>query len=315
MKKSRAVVSKMNRVPLVYIIILNYNAYEETLRCLESVRKVEYDNYKVVVVDNDSRDDSVKVLSHRAEDYIFLANDNNLGYAKGNNVGIEKAVKDGADYICILNNDVEVERDFLSKIIGFMEVNAGVGIAGPCICDFEQRDKIQAMGANINLYTGLAMGKMKNRSFKEVSQEYIDVDYLGGACFVIRREIIRKIGSIPEMYFLFFEETEFCLRAKRLGYKLVCIKNSKVYHKGSATISKYKGLSYYYLNRNRIIFMRRNANSLQKTIFSIYVIMESFGRILLKKEPLSLFKIYYEGLKADLNEIDMENAYRYIGGK
>ena len=108
------------------------------------------------------------------------------------------------------------------------------------------------------------MGRNKGSLYSSINEKVIDVDYLGGACFVCKREVIEKIGLIPENYFLFYEETEFCLNAKRKGYSLKCITESKVYHKGAATISKYSGLSYYFLNRNRIVFMRRNANIFHK---------------------------------------------------
>ena len=305
----------MNKEPLVYIIILNYNSYEETIRCLKSVKDIEYDNFRVIVVDNNSKDDSVEALGNYVSDYVFLINESNLGYAKGNNVGIEYALNHGAEYLCILNNDVEVERDFLSKLINYLEANMDVGIAGPCICDFQRRDRIQSMGASINLYTGLAQGKMKNVQYDKVAQSFVDVDYLGGACFVIKRKVIEDIGTIPEMYFLFFEETEFCLKAKRKGYKLICLKESKVYHKRSATISKYKGLSYYYLNKNRIVFMRRNASLLQRLVFYIYLLAESIGRILFRREAIALLQIYYEGLKADIHNIDMKKVNKYLEGK
>ncbi|WP_163194458.1 glycosyltransferase family 2 protein [Clostridium thermarum] len=303
----------MNRLPLVYIIILNYNAYQETLRCLESVNKIDYGNYKVVIVDNNSRDNSAEILKRKAIGHTVIKYDNNLGYAAGNNVGIHYAMKKGADYICILNNDVEVEKDFLNKLITYMESDKKVAVAGPCICDFDERDKVQSMGANINLFTGLAQSKKKNYPYSKLSGGPVEVDYLGGACFIIRRDVFENIGNIPEMYFLFFEETEFCLRAKRAGYKLMCLKDSKIYHKRSATISKYKGLSYYFLNRNRVIFMRRNANVFQKAVFSVYLFIEALGRVILKREPFSLFKIYLDGMKADKNSIAMDRVKQYLG--
>lgn len=302
----------MSETPLTYIIILNFNSYEETLRCIESVKKIEYDNYKVIVVDNNSTDESVSVLRESTEDFLLLENGDNLGYAKGNNVGIEYGLNQGADYICVLNNDVEVKKDFLKIIIDYMIENENVGICGPCICDFEERQKVQSMGANINLYTGLAQANKKNRPYAALTSDPVNVDYLGGACFVARRKVFEKIGLIPELYFLFFEETEFCLHAERAGYRLVCLKDSVVYHKQSATISKYKGLSYYFLNRNRIIFMRRNANAFQKIIFTLYLFVETIGRLILKKEPASLFRIYYEGAKADKNTADLSKVQYYL---
>ncbi|QAA32020.1 glycosyltransferase family 2 protein [Clostridium manihotivorum] len=298
--------------PLVFIVILNFNSYTETLRCLESVLDNDYSNYQVVVVDNNSTDASKEILDNHSDKFKLLTNSTNLGYANGNNVGIKYALENNADYVCILNNDVEVEKNFLSELINYMNVNENVGIAGPCICDFQERDNVQSMGANINLFTGLAQAKGKNTSYTSIKEDSLSVDYLGGACFVARKEVFKKIGLIPEMYFLFFEETEFCLKAKKAGYKLICLNSSRVYHKQSATISKYKGLSYFFLNRNRIVFMRRNAKLYHKVIFSFYIIIETFARKVLKNEPLSLFRVYLDGLKADVNNINMNQVNSFF---
>jgi GT2 family glycosyltransferase len=300
--------------PLVYIIILNFNSVGETLNCLESLSKITYSNYKIVIVDNASTDGSKEKLETLA-DIKFIINTQNLGYASGNNLGIKYALDCSADFICVLNNDVEVEANFLEPLIAYLTANSEVGITGPCICDYKHRNVIQALGADINFYSGLALGKYKGKNIKEINEEIINVDYLGGACFVCRRELFDKVGLIPENYFLFYEETEFCIKAKKIGYKLTCIKESKVYHKGSATISKFVGLSYYFLNRNRIVFMRRNANFVQKIIFPIYLIIETVLRILIRHEPVKLFKYYYEGYKANTKKIDFEKVSYYMNNK
>lgn len=302
----------MEEYPLVHIVILNYNSINDTISCLKSLKNIDYPNYKIVVVDNNSSDNSVEILQEQFKEDIIIANKENMGYASGNNVGIKFALDNGADYICVLNNDVEVEPNFLNPIINLLEEDKSIAIAGPCICEFSDREKVQAMGAYINLYIGLAQGKYRGKNYNSLSKNMFEVDYIGGACFVVRREILENIGLIPENYFLFYEETEFCLKIKKRGYKLICLKNSRVYHKGSATISKFGGLSYYFLNRNRIVFMRRNANIMQKSIFSIYLLAESLGRIILRREPFKLFKYYYEGLKADINNIDIKRIHDFI---
>jgi GT2 family glycosyltransferase len=242
----------------------------------------------------------------------MLKTHKNNGYAEGNNLGIKYALDKGSDYICVLNNDVVVETNFLSKVIDVMEKEKNIGIAGPCICNYNEKNVIQAMGANINLYTGLTQGKFKGTKYEEKEKENIFVDYLGGACFVAKSEVFHKIGLIPENYFLFFEETEFCLKATRAGYKLLCVYDSRIYHKGSSTISKYSGLSYYFLNRNRVIFIRRNANIFQKFIFSIYIFIEALGRIILRREPIALIKNIIHGFKADIDTIDINFVQLFL---
>lgn len=298
--------------PKVFIIILNFNSCLETINCIESLSKITYPNYEIIVVDNASSDDSEDEIKAHFTDITVIQSGENLGYAKGNNIGISYALDKGADYICILNNDVVVENGFLEPVVAILENRQDVGMASPCICDFKQRNYIQSMGAYINLYTGLAQAKFKNVLFNKMKDRELEVDYLGGACFVVKRQVFESIGLIPENYFLFFEETEFCLKAARKGYKLICTAKSKVYHKGSLTISKYAGLSYFFINRNRVIFMRRNANTIQKAIFSIYVTIEGIGRMLIRKENIDLFRYYLQGLEADINNIDIEKVKYYI---
>lgn len=298
--------------PKVFIVILNFNSFEDTEECLISLEKLDYSNYEVVIVDNLSTDNSYEKLKKRFIKYNIMRSNKNLGYANGNNIGIKYALESGAEYICILNNDVIVERNFLDKIITVMEDKRDIGLAGPCICQYDYKNSIQAMGANINLYTGLTQGKYKNYKYSEIPNKNILVDYLGGACFICRRQVFEDIGLIPENYFLYFEETEFCYRASIKGYKLLCVYDSKVYHKGSSTISKYKGLSYYFLNRNRVIFIRRNANIIPKIVFSVYIFVEAVGRILIRKEPVNLIKNIIEGFKADKNIIDMKTINKYV---
>lgn len=305
----------MDNYPVVYIVVLNFNSYEDTLKCVKSIERISYPNYRVVIVDNNSSDNSFEILSEKLSNHTLLLSNKNFGYANGNNLGIKYAIDNDAQYICILNNDVEVEEDFLEPLIYTLQNDKTIGMVGPCICDYEKRDIIQSMGANINLYTGLTQGKYKGIKYESIKEDMVDVDYLGGACFVVRADIIREFGMMPENYFLFFEETEFCFNIKRNGYRLACLRNSRVYHKRSATISKFKGLGYYFLNRNRIIFMRRNAKLFQRIIFYIYVFVEGIGRIIIRREPLELFKIYRDGLIADIDKLDIDGVKRYLNEK
>jgi len=302
----------MNIDPKVFIVILNFNSFKDTKECLFSLKQLKYSNHEIIVVDNSSTDGSYEKLKREFSTYNIIKCNENLGYASGNNLGIKYALKNNAEYICILNNDVIVESDFLDKIIEIMEEHKEIGVAGPCICKYNNKNIIQAMGAKINLYTGLTQGKYKNYKYNEIPKENSFVDYLGGACFVCRRDVFEDIGLIPENYFLFFEETEFCYRASAKGYKLLCVYDSKIYHKGSSTISKYSGLSYYFLNRNRVIFIKRNANMLEKTVFSIYIFIEVIGRIIIRREPFSLIKNIIHGFKADTENIDMETVNKFV---
>ncbi|WP_234119295.1 glycosyltransferase family 2 protein [Clostridium hydrogenum] len=298
--------------PKVFIIILNFNSFEDTKECLISLEDISYNNYEIVVVDNSNSEEDYKKLKSKFSKHNIIRTDQNLGYANGNNIGIKFALEHGAEYICILNADVVVEKDFLKIIVDKLKNDKAIGIAGPCICEYNKRELVQCAGANISLYTGLTKRLYRGYKYEEIEKENKLVDFLGGACFVCRREVFEKIGLIPEIYFLFFEETEFCIKAKKAGYKLTCVTNSKIYHKGSSTISRFSGLSYYFLNRNRVVFIKRNSNLFQKIIFSMYIFIEAIGRIIIRREPFSLIKNFISGFKADRNSIDIASVNKFV---
>ncbi len=255
--------------PLIYIIVLNYNGCKDTLECLESLGRVSYDNFRVTVVDNCSTDGSEALIRAGHPEHDFIQTGKNLGYAGGNNLGIRRALEQKADYVCILNNDTTVEPGFLEPLVAQMELDPATGIAGPKVCDYYDRNTIQATGSRANLFLGkfYQLNGGKNR---DDVQGVFEVDYVAGACLLIRSDLIKKIGLIPEEYFLFFEETEWCLKARRAGQKVVCVCESLIYHKGSKSTEKVGGIQEYYMTRNQIIFEKRNAGRLQWAVFYLH---------------------------------------------
>ncbi len=287
----------MKNEPLVYIIILNYNGYKDTIECIRSLDHVIYNNLKVVIVDNNSNDESL-LQFHKlyAKRHQIIESDRNLGYAGGMNLGVNHAMKNNAEYICILNNDVIVEKDFLTKIIGYMELHDDAGIVGPRICEYNKPDIIQSTGANINFYRGLVPHINIGKNESEVAGQIIQCDYVIGACMVIKRKVIDAIGLMPEDYFLYYEETEWCYQAKRHRYNVICYCDSKILHKGSVSIGKVSGLSRYYLHRNRVVFVKRNVNYFKFLIFLTYLLIESTYYIIFKGLESRILKMYFDGL-------------------
>ena len=252
----------------VFIVVLNYKNLEDTIACLASLRKITYNRYRIVVVDNDSRDGSYEYLKEHETDCCIIQSGENRGYAAGNNVGIHYALEQGAEYVCILNNDVEVEPDFLTKLVQYMESEPDVGMTGPVVYEYNQREKIQSAGFSICVRTGRTQPLWQGKHKKELSGKHIIVsDGLSGTCLLVRREVLEKAGLIPENYFLFFEEMEWCLRIRKKGYKLATVLTAAVYHKGSATLKKTGTLSRYYMARNQALFVRRNGTALDLCTF------------------------------------------------
>lgn len=247
--------------PTLYVIILNYNGCQDTLDCVESVLACDYTDLVTVVVDNASTDNSYGVLSKKLpREVVLLHSEKNIGYAGGNNIGIRYAQEQGADYICVLNNDTVVLPDAFSKCVSYLEENPQAGFVGPVILEYDKKDTVQSTGGNIYIKKGEVT---LNNNGQHIDQlpEQLPCDYIGGACILLRTSLLEQVGYIPEAYFLFFEETEWCYKAKQAGLRNFCIPGAYVRHKGSVSIDAIDGLHAYLMERNRVAFVRRNIGS------------------------------------------------------
>ena len=258
MPKSHGRMSKMPRQ--VSIIVLNWNNYQDTKECLESLRKSTYPNCKIIVTDNGSTDKSGERLKKEFPQYTFIYNDSNLGFAEGNNVGIRYALKRGADYVLLLNNDTIVDPGFLEPLVGIAEADDQIGVVGPMIYFYDKPKVIQSIGARINLLKG----SHPLIGIREVDEgqydEPMEVDYVSGAALLAKRQVIEDVGLLDPEYFLYSEEVDWCYRAAKAGYKIMAVPKSKIWHKVSSSTGGTKSpFVAYYLTRNRILFMRKHA--------------------------------------------------------
>lgn len=286
----------------VSIVILNWNGWKDTLECLDSLWEINYSNYDIIIVDNDSYDDSVlkirkyielvfdtddslkKHFEVKETSQMDLSNDEpddstknevtiikareNLGFSCGNNLGIEYALKfTKPDYILLLNNDTVVKDDFLNGLLAPTMVYEGVGVVGPKTCYFPEKDYINSAGAQMKWPLGIA----KNRGIGELDQGQYDesreVDSVLGACMLIRSHVIEEVGMLDSNFFLMLEETDFCLRVGKAGYKIFYQPSSIVYHKEgfSARLSQ---ISLYYSYRNRILLLKKHVSLSKRVIYS-----------------------------------------------
>ena len=223
-------------LPKVHIIVLNWNGAEDTINCLESLKRITYPNYEVIVVDNASEGDDVKVLKERYSDYILIIeNEQNLGYAEGNNTGIRFALEHGADYVLVLNNDTVVDSDFLSNLVEFAEKDLSAGICGPKMFYMAQPDILYFAGCRIRWFTGLpqhrGMGKKDKGKFD--TPDYTDA--ITGSCMLIKRIVLEKIGLLPTDYFLQWEDIDFSTNARKNGFKCLYVPKAKIWHKWAAS--------------------------------------------------------------------------------
>ena len=264
--------------PKVSIIILNWNGLKDTIECLESLKKVTYPNYEVTVVDNASARDDVKILRERFEGYIhIIQNDKNYGYTGGNNIGIRHSLASSQpDYFLILNPDTVVNPDFLSRMTEVAQKDALIGIVGPKVYFYDFPNCIQSVGAKINMWTGQTTPIGLKQTDVGQYDKPREVDYVTGCCMLVKKEVISKIGLFDESYFCYWDETDYCTRARKAGYKVSCVPDSTIRHKApmkekiwqkTLASRQSSGLPLYYSARNNFKFMRKHATKLQYVSF------------------------------------------------
>ena len=229
--------------PKVSIITLNWNGLEDTIECLESLRKITYPDYEIIVVDNGSKGNDAQVLQERFGNYIHLIkNDKNYGFAEGNNIGIRYALNNcQPDYILLLNNDTVVDPEFLTEMIKVAEGRPSIGITGSKIYYYYQPNRIQAVGGKINWW----LGDIETYGEEEDIGQYDNIaerDYVFGTSFLIKKAVIQKISLIDPFFFLGMDEYDYCTRARRADFKVVYVPSSKLWHKAGASKAK---LPYY----------------------------------------------------------------------
>lgn len=292
------------------IIILNYNGLADTIALVDSIReKVNSVSYEVIVVDNASTlGDAEELERLYGQKITLIKSQRNVGYAAGNNIGIAYAAKKGIEYICILNNDTLVTEDFFLSCLQYLQTHTDVAFVGPALVD--QNMIIQCTGSRIKLLKAMSYNINKGCHYDELTGKEIYCDMLVGACIMFSTEILLEIGYCPEVYFLFFEETEWCIKARKLGKKIVCLSSHYLIHKGSVSVSKLGGLQEYMMVRNRIVFAKRNLTRLQFVAFMFYNFIRTIYQCYKDGIPVSRY-IHYQ-IDGLTGRIDERYAYIYV---
>ncbi|HLJ61981.1 MAG TPA: glycosyltransferase family 2 protein [bacterium] len=239
--------------PLVYVVIVNWRGWRDTLACLASLGKLNYPRYKIVVVDNGSGDDSVARIRAAHASVTLLETGCNLGFAGGNNVGIRHALSDGATYIWLLNNDTVVDPNALTAMVAVAEADAHVGAVGVVLLDMTSPDRIQAWGGgHVNMWLGRSR-------YCAAPTPAGRLDYLSGASMVVRADVFRRIGALDDGFFMYWEDTDFAFRLRRSGYRLAVAEHARVWHKESASTGKNSAVLDAYFSASAVRFFRRYA--------------------------------------------------------
>jgi hypothetical protein len=276
-------------MPKVFIIILNWNGWSDTMECLSSLNNIIYDNFEVILIDNGSKEpfDFAQGINQNFQNLKIttIYNKKNLGFAGGNNQGIKIALERGAEYVLLLNNDTTVEPDFLTKLVEVAESRKDGGIFGPMTYFYDSLNNnkklICSAGGRIikNYIAGTLIGhkEINNGQYNEQKE----VDYISGACLLIKREVVNKIGLISEDYFLYYEDGDWCVRAIRSGYKCIFVPDSVIYHKVSRSTQEFSYSYIYYHSRNGMIFSWRFGFKPLTLLQSVWIILKQIIKLII----------------------------------
>ncbi len=255
---------------LVSIITVNYNQPETTEALLQSViSKNNYQEIQMIVVDNGSQNDPVPGWKNKYPWVHFVRSENNLGFAGGNNLGIREST---GDYLFLINNDTEVTPGLIGSLSAQLEKNPQVGIISPKIKYFDAPDTLQYAG-----FTSMNYYSARNQCIGQFEKDTGQYDHLTGktgfahgAAMMVRKCALKKAGLMPEQFFLYYEELDWCDRFKRIGYEVWVDMQAIIYHKESISVGKNSMLKTYFMNRNRMLYIRRNAPFFKRKVFYLH---------------------------------------------
>lgn len=297
----------MEQSPLVYIIVLCHNSKMWLDQCIVSLINTDYNNYKIVLVDNCSIDGSVNKIKLQFPKIIIIKNNKNVGWCKGNNVGIKRALGDGAEFVVLLNSDIRAEqKEWLSNLVNFSNSHPQYSILG-CV-QYEYNSigwlkpnswtKYILSNGNKDVLSMWDLEYSEDANTKVYTEEdlkkkdFLDCYFVQGAAMMIRSKVFEKIGLLDEIYFIFYDEIDFSRKARMIGEETALVTSSRIKHVGSGDNSsnkKTKKRRNFYFSRNKYIFLftdtERKFNRLLKMSIKLlkYDIKDAFG----KKQDIS----------------------------
>ncbi|GLB51326.1 glycosyl transferase [Neptunitalea chrysea] len=294
--------------PLVSIITINYNDSKVTLEMLESLRGLTYPNFETIVVDNASPSDNPKILKETYSEITLIESKKNLGFAGGNNLGVDVAK---GDYLLFINNDTIVPAGFIEPLVNTLEQDSTIGMVSPKIKFHWDPSLIQYAG-----YTPMNHWTIRNNSIGYKTKDTGNYDTPGetesihGAAMMVPKSIIDTVGKMTEVYFLYYEEHDWAAHIKRAGYKIYYQPKSYILHKESLSTGKFSPLKTYYLTRNRIVYARRNFNSLQlfvSMLFQCFVSIPKNTITFLAKRQFKHLRVYWNAIFWNLTHYNLSN--------
>jgi GT2 family glycosyltransferase len=292
--------------PRVCTIVLNYNDISNTIETLKSVDELTYENNSLLLVENSTEKEIIEKIRSWFPSLEIIENEGNQGYAGGNNIGMRRAIEMGADYIFLLNNDVMLEKGVLEKLTTAMESAPECAACQPIIAYFHDNDRIWSAGTE--MYFGYPRLFWKGKKLQRNGIKMPPFGLVGCALF-LRASALKKIGLFDESLFLMQEETDWCIRAVKMGYQLLVVSNAVVYHKVSETLGLFSKTYLYYVGRNWLLVGKRYY---RWHVYGYILLTEVATRIpyylyrLARKGRIGMIRFYFRGLRDGLRGVSGE---------
>ena len=288
----------MNQQPDISIITINYNGLKETCQLIESLQQYPQDcSYELIVVDNGSIQNEALLLQKKYPEVHVIRNEQNVGFSGGNNLGIQTAKGKG---IFLLNNDTLVTANDLKYLYERLYSSPVIGAVSPKIKFAFPPQHIQFAG-----FTPLSKYTLRNRTigYNETDEGQFDIpqetSYLHGAAMMVKREVVEQVGRMPEIYFLYYEEMDWCTQMTNAGYELWYEPRCTVFHKESQSTGQFSKLRTFYMTRNRLLYTRRNRKGAQRLLSILYQSTIAAGKNSLQfavKGRFDLFAAVWKGV-------------------
>lgn len=255
--------------PLVTIITINYNTPQDICDLIESLKENDYKNLEIIVVDNASKIEGPALIAERFPDVTIIKSDTNVGFAKGNNLGIEHAK---GEYVFFMNSDTVITNGVIQSLVGTFTEYSDIGIVSPKFHIYSEPGTFDYAGCgDINSFTGRSLITGRNEKDSGQFDTPTVTHFCHGGGMMTKKSLIDVFGPIPDQYFLYYEEMEWCENIRNKGYKVFYQPNALVHHKVSSSIGLWSTLKTYYLTRNRILFMKRNKSIIHQFLFFVYL--------------------------------------------
>jgi GT2 family glycosyltransferase len=265
--------------PVIYLVILNWNLKDDTMACVESVLADNDTAPRIVIVDNASDDGSVAAFRRLGPDVEVIANEKNVGFARGVNVGVRHALSRGADYVLLLNNDTIAGAGLLKTLVEIATAAPRPAVLGPAIYYHDEPQRFWRLGA-VHRW-GLPVPVEVGRDARDKGQfrEPFDVDYVTGCAMWVPAVIFEQVGLLDEDFYMYYEDADFCRRVRRAGFRIAVVPQARIWHKVSRSARQVPRTAAYQHTRNRVLFYNRYTTGLGRFVANAYILATTIAKM------------------------------------